>query len=203
MNAINLQRFCAIDDIRTHLMQPWHFDGWVYASNGHIAVRVPYTGDASIPDATSRHPKTIPGLFAKWCSDGADYAPMPALPEGKVCEACGGHGFFPAVKCLSCNGEGVIVYAAYEYDCKACDRDLIEEGWRTTEGEPEAMKVCLKCWGRKLEMHKVPLGGAEFELAYLLWLAELPGVTFRTNGTTGAAGFKFDGGEALLMPRHH
>lgn len=200
--TIDLQRFCAVDDIRAYLRAPWHFDGWVYATNGHICVRVRYTGQAGVLDATSKHPKAH-DLFAKWLSDGAAFQPMPELPEGHECRHCHGKGLFPAKPCEDCGGQGTFVHCGNEYDCKSCDRHLIEEGWIVVDEDEQAKdwKCCNHCWGRGLQMQRHDLGDATFELAYLLWLAGLPGLEYRTNGPASVAAFRFDGGEAILMPR--
>lgn len=203
--SFDLQRFCAIDDIRDYLLKPWRFDGWVYATNGHICVRVPDNGSPDTPERTSKHPKAHE-LFVNTFGDGPDFLPMPDLPAGEECPSCKGAGLFSAKKCEACDGEGVFYHAGLEYDRKSCDRELIEEGWVILDDEGAVregatLKVCNHCWGRKLKMQAHPLGDATYELAYLLWLAELPGIKYRTNGELRAAAVTFDGGQALLMPR--
>lgn len=48
---MNLQRFCASEtDFKEHLRAPWLHGDWVYATNGHVCVRVPA---ASRPDITA------------------------------------------------------------------------------------------------------------------------------------------------------
>lgn len=205
--SIDLKRFCAIDDPRPHILKPWRFYGWVYATNGHVCVRIPDNGMPDTPERTSKHPAAHE-LFARWFGDGPEFAPMIELPEPETCRHCDGIGAFAAKPCEACDGEGFFFHAGMQYDCKSCDSEDIEEGWVIVDDEGAArpgatMKVCRHCWGRKVTMHKVPLGDSEYELAYLLWLAELPGCMYRTNGMTSPAAFKFDGGQALLMPRHH
>lgn len=204
----DLQRFCAIDDIRAYLLKPWRLDGWVYATNGHICIRIPDNGAPDTPDyIPGKHPKAH-DLFTKYFADGDEFKPMPSLPAAQTCTHCKGIGAYPAKPCAACNGEGSFMWHGMEYDCKSCDSDDIEAGWVITDvdggplTEGTTLKVCNHCWGRKMKMCKHPLGDAEYELAYLHWLAELPGVTYRTNGATLAAAFNFDGGQALLMPRH-
>ena len=197
---LDLQRFCALnDDPRTYLQKPWRDGEWMYATNGHICVRVPFDGTADMP-TRDRHPDTD-ALFRKWAAAKTEgFEPLPSVAAGTVCDACHGRKLFKCDECESCKGEGAFPWHGLMYDCKWCEGSLVGEG-HVVSDDGDLELPCVKCWGRGLQMQEEPLGESRFELAYLKWCTELPGIAYRTHGKEGPALMKFDGGELLLMPR--
>lgn len=203
--TIDLSRFVAREDeTREYLRTPFRRGAWVYATNRHICVRVPADG----VEATDLDPKRIPDLetkFGEAFARAGAFAPLPELPPLLECETCSGRGWHAVRKCPSCT-EGEFVHYTMTYDCLLCVNEPISEpGWMTFgEGNPDDRKLsCNECHGRGAQMAGEQVGGVLFELAYLHWLAALPGVTVRTHGPADAMAVKFDGGEALLMPRNY
>lgn len=108
MSEIDLQPFCSTDPDRAYLMQPWTREGFTWATNGHILVRVParreVVGNPEAPNAAR--------IMA--CHVGAEFSPLPAVkwpdePERKKCEICSGSGRdpeFPTHLCFECEGDG-------------------------------------------------------------------------------------------------
>jgi hypothetical protein len=100
-------------------------DSWVYATEGHIAVRAPAT--AAIRAAVEAVPvegKPFPHRIG--VNLELPVAPDPAgLPEptgGAPCPDCGGAGFLPARECDDCDGEGIdeCECCGHEADCDSC-----------------------------------------------------------------------------------
>jgi len=49
MNADDLKKYCSKDETRPYLHEPFSRGEWTYATNGHIAVRVPKLADVPEP----------------------------------------------------------------------------------------------------------------------------------------------------------
>jgi len=99
-----LQRFCSVERSRAYLCQPWTRGGYTYATNGHIAVRVPALSD--VPDF-----KNAPDASRLWKTEptGA-FIPAPHITLPKFVER----------QCLVCNGAGVFKDIDGEDECEAC-----------------------------------------------------------------------------------
>ena len=116
--SIDLTRFCANErDVREYLQRPFEIDGFVYATNGHMAVRVPaadYPGQAQY--TPGKHPKQIVQLFADAAADADKAQPLPIIQEPADCSLCKGTGIMPEhladieaqgpEDCASCGGSG-------------------------------------------------------------------------------------------------
>jgi hypothetical protein len=86
MSTIDLQSFCAKDDVRSYLMQPFVIDGYTYATNGHVIVRV-----RGAPGQEPSNPAraAAPRLFAV---EYTDYELLPEIPAPQTCPECHGGG---------------------------------------------------------------------------------------------------------------
>lgn len=212
---INLQRYCANDsDEREQLRQPWRAGEWVYATNGHLAVRVPA---ADYPDAAenSKAPKNIGDLFAR-AFDGReeiDFRKMPKLSGLIKCNSCKGSGRLRSVKCPDCDDEGEFVHGDHTYECKNCVDDPTGPGRlecsRGDEGSKE--HACHACYGlgypTRENGHK-KIGDAAYSTVYLHMLGQLPQCRICPGDPAAAsweqkprpAAIVFDGGRAIVMP---
>lgn len=206
----NMMRFAATyDDPREYLRKPWRDGEWVYATNGHVCIRVRGDKvDKELP-VRDKHPDAA-AMFTKY--EGllpAALHTLPALPEAKKCQACEGRGWHWAKKCESCDGEGTFMRHGYEYNCQACEDEPVEPGWALSSERSGTRKDCAHCYGRGYERNQeLAFGVQKWDLVYLTWLAELPDLKVRLTGNPEkaseyAALFTFDGGEALLMPRRY
>jgi hypothetical protein len=196
VSAVDLQRFCWANDYRKYLRQPWAHKGWMYASNGHILVRVPSPEHAETVFAEKVAESAV-GMLAD--SGEREYAPLPAFTLGPVCECCKGVGTVKQSKCPDCDGEGEFDHGEYTYHCKECDG----EGWIDDPAGEE--RECDACYGFGTESKRIDFGGIGYQARYLRLIKDLPGLVFspgtRADETTiKAAHFTFDGGEGLLMP---
>lgn len=207
---IDLQRFCANElDEREYLRKPWKHGEWVYATNGHVCVRVP---TAAMPDVAECD-KAPPAqkLFQKHMEQRqCEFLLMPSIAPLKKCSACYGKGYVHARKCPSCT-EGTFDHYGYSYDCLYCEDSGAGPGWVDTEDERETRRPCNRCDGLGADMREngnAPLGESTYSLVYLNWLAKLPQcrVCPGSSAETPTANqipavFIFDGGHAILMPR--
>lgn len=79
---IDLSRFCDKSSSRHGLAKPFVVDGWKYATDDRIAVRVP----ANEKNGEGRFPMSLKGLFTS-CDFSACTEKLPKLEE-KLCENC-------------------------------------------------------------------------------------------------------------------
>lgn len=208
--SIDLQRFCASSgDVREHLHRPWRDGQWVYATNGHVCVRVydPNSAMTAI-DKPAKAPNPA-ALFTKWIdSRDGEFLVLPKVPHAQKCLECSGRGTHPAVKCPDCN-EGEFEHGMHTYECKTCspDNDGAKPGWLIAHTEvATTTRECYFCDGRGFLKGSTELGGRHFETGYINWLMKLPQLRFRAGDpdkTDDAAAFIFDGGQAILMPLRH
>jgi hypothetical protein len=114
MSTIDLQLFCANErDIRSFLWVPFSRGGYVYATNGHLAVRVPadgYTGYC-VDSEPGRHPKTIERPFDEAFAGTIDFQSLHTLPAMVDCNFCNGTGVIDDSDegpndCVFCGGSG-------------------------------------------------------------------------------------------------
>jgi hypothetical protein len=207
---IDLQRFCANEsDPRPHLRAPFKRGSWVYATNGHVCVRVPAATMPSVTECDKAPPAH--NLFKKHIEDRAcEFLVMPPLKAHRICSACYGKGFVFASKCPSCT-DGMFDHYGMTYDCLYCDDSKAGPGWVDTEDESATRRPCDSCDGLGADMREngnVRLGESTYSLVYLNWLAKLPQVRVCPGSPADApsadqipAVFIFDGGHAILMPR--
>lgn len=96
MSTIDLQSFCARDDVRSYLMTPFVIDGHTYATNGHIAVRV--LGGEPDPEQTlpERVREAVLKMFA---TEYTDFEPLPEVPSPRTCTECAGTGEVAGYEC--------------------------------------------------------------------------------------------------------
>lgn len=199
---IDLQRFCAKDnDEREYLRAPWVADGWVYATNGHLCVRVPAKDRPDITQQADKHPKPA-ALFDKWFAGDEPFLVFPPLPDTEKCRACDGDGWHCAAKCPQCD-DGAFDRMGHTYQCLNCEGSFVKSGWMHVEdGETETRLACEVCFGRGADAATHKIGECAFELVYLHWMASLPQARIRLNEPEkDPAAILFDGGQALVMPK--
>ena len=187
MSTIDIQSFCAKDDIRSYLMTPFVIDGYTYASNGHIIVRVP----GGEPDPGQTLPEPVRQAVLKmFATEYTDYEPLPEIPPPQLCSECAGTGEVEEYECEDCDGHGEFTHGNHEYCCKECDGSGKVPG-----GE------CPKygCWSGQMRQ-PIRVGPAFIDGRYLRLIAALPNARIRVVGPEAAAAFLFDGGEGRVMP---
>jgi len=156
MTREELCRFVADqDDPRYELHHPFSVGKWSYATNGHIAVRVPRLADVEV----NRAAPNVEKLFAQ--TEQLEFVPVP------VCESP------PDVKCMLCDGSGLIQDGDDREDCSDCGAT------------------------GKVECHDgLAVGNARFQKRYL---AMIQNWEIAPNGVT-AAWIRNGEASGLLMP---
>ncbi|HLA29286.1 MAG TPA: hypothetical protein VJZ49_15475 [Syntrophales bacterium] len=172
--------FCGKDETWPPLMKPWQRDGYIYASDGEVMIRVPAGG---VNDPVEDEPKAPSGAFVFDATPiPPTFYPIPDIEppaeqprEKEACERCSGEGF----------GE-----------CPTC-------GQVAPCGECEGTGKVTP----KRNVKRITIGGRDFAAAKLYRIKTLlPGAHIGPNeprrGATSlpAARITFDGGEGLIMP---
>lgn len=186
-----LQKFCA-DKPRIHA--PWSRDGYTYATNGHVVIRVPEVDGIS----QSQEAPSLKPVLKYFDIDPDIWYPLKKvkMPKPDVCGSCNGRG--RDVACPECEGIGIVswdgTYHTYKDTCKLC------------EGRG-AVEICPECYGEEKTPSQIPvkIGGVWF---YPPTLA--PCLEFLPNCAIGIIGgmedpqrLRFDGGDGLIMPCRH
>jgi hypothetical protein len=208
--VIDLSRFSATKhDPRQYLRKPWKRGEWVYATNGHLCVRVPADSMPDVAECSKAPPAQ--NLFQKHIEQReCDFLLMPPLKAVNPCKTCDGKGVVMARECSSCD-DGTFDRDGYTYDCQFCEGSAAGPGWVETHGEHGELRPCNTCDGLGADMRanrNVALGDSTYSLVYLSWLAALPQVRVCPGSPAEVstadqvpAVLIFDGGQALLMPR--
>jgi hypothetical protein len=188
---IKLERFRLPDNEANHfnMSQPWSVGAFTYATNGHLAVRMP-----RVPEIPERKNVIMIEERLIWDHESLlDYLPLPPYDlEGRQrCSLC---------TCPECDGEGEVIaetdYNEYEVTCKTCN------GGELVPGDEEGVP-CRRCNGTGKDFDFAVAWGAGFISAYLLeMIKDLPGVQLSPTGDGMTPWrFIFHGGVGLIMPR--
>lgn len=126
-----IKTFCGTDETRAILMQPFTRDGWTWATDGRIMVRVPVIPEVPETDA-------IPSISEVFASNPEvplhDPVPVPDAKEPQDCTMCGATGY---VYCPYCQ---------HFETCKNCDGtgktafDNRYNRWQRIDGQPFACR---------------------------------------------------------------
>jgi hypothetical protein len=181
------------ESVRYALDIPMVFDGRVYASDGRIAVRMPWDGPEPPEWKEMRNDRRVPRIGDVFIDDHEpEPTPIPAIPppETRPCEECKGTG---TAKCWECEGTGIdeCDSCGHEDECEVCDG----KGTFPCECKGEGF----------VEWESVPVGRLRFKGDYLAML-QRHGVTglYLPLDTTTDAGratkFVLGDVEGRLMP---
>lgn len=190
---IDLTKFI---DPNHHLLSeaPWNLNGWTYACQGNICIRVPTTEADTILDG--KYKKQAEALFngidAEHCipwpnNDSVSYR------YGK-CNACDGKGYEDWKKCQKCQGEG-------EINCPTCEHDMTCDKCNGHAGSGTV--ACPQCVGKKScrQVHHRVVDGKWISGKFDRLIVELPNVRYQPGTMEGnPVQFAFDGGEGVVMP---
>lgn len=117
---IDLQPFCSVDECRMGLMTPWAFNGWKYATNGRMAVRIP-TDEPNDSNEPYKRPDAS-ALFKDFNVDGLESFEIPTL-DGMIQK-----------ECRHCEGSGEQTCdMGHDHECPDCDGDGHYEEWPKQE----------------------------------------------------------------------
>lgn len=183
--TIDLTPFCDPDtSSRYALDQPWVVDGWRYATDGRIMVRIPATGepDSPKPPDEKKRPKDVASIVESLTGD--NWQPWPAIKPCRICDGKGKH----LEDCENCEGTGT---------CKSCNCGHKHQ-CGDCKGERQSLVRCDECF--KSGSLDDRFGEAELSHHYAHLIACLPSVSYLpTTNTEDGVRFRFDGGEGVVM----
>jgi len=186
---MNLLDFCNKDDPRPYVNKPIRSNGFLYATNGHLFVRV--NDDESV-ECADWHVDGICRALDEHirCSNLENMVDFSLLniPEPKKCN-CGDLDF-QDVDCDDCEGVGNFNHGEHEYECKECDG--------TGKVSVKAMP-CQTCNNTHTLPDFVKIGENSFNAKYIRLIATLPSVKISTIPVANQHGFVFDGGQGGVV----
>jgi len=159
---VDLKKYCAQNDTRKWLTEPFNIKDRTAATNGLIIVSVPKTGGYSDMER-----KTLLPSIEKLITLRPTYTSCPDidLPRSTACTTCEGARKAEVSICHECEGEGKITfetdYNEYVVECASCcgDGEIINVG-----GDHD----CPACSGTGKEYPhdaRVNLDGVDFPIA--------------------------------------
>ena len=181
---INLTLFFNANDVRKMLRAPGIQDGFVYATDGKIGVR--------ISEETEHHPKAKPvnnypdldKVMKDHCVCGDDaFSPLPKIDpvDYPSCSVDGN------AECDVCHGDG-------EHECSACE-DVHDCGACAGLGKMPS-PFCRECHCNKKK--DAVIDGVRIQWKYYLAIASLPSPTIAIESNKKSATFRFDGGMGIV-----
>lgn len=199
---INIHDFCAKkDEPRWYLNSPIPYHGFLYATNGHIAVRVPQA--SSLPDTEHKIGAQLARIFETTTWE-AGMEPLPVYPPVLLseCDRCHGSGkVSPRDECKECRGEGLVEWDSgqntYEASCKGCD------GGGEVDVAGLADRTCDQCDGECFILDAaVTFGATAINYRYLSMMERLPNLLVGLSGKKypDPIPFSFDDGQGIVMP---
>lgn len=190
-----LDLFTEKDGIRISLAMPQRANGYLYASNGRMAVRIDDdpTVDCAQNDGNKRFIDLPPGVERLLSSvkEYDNFQPF-VVPEAEKekCRECDGHGHF--CRCEECNGDGEFWHGSHLYECKHCDGGGEIPSTSGTD--------CETCGATGQIEKNVRVMGLMFVPDQIMAIASLPGVEMAVSDQSHAANFRFNGGVGVIMP---
>jgi len=186
---LNLSDFC--NECWPRTAKPWFEDGYVYASDGRIIVKVPA---ADYPAATTTSKVSAAEVVARfWPDKPYTLEPMPAIAANTMqkCPDCEGHGT-TYVQCTDCDGTGTCMCdnCGNEHECKTCNG----KGFVYSSTEQ-----CTHCTGTGKRLLPVDQLVCDTLIAckHVQQITTLPNVQV-TKGKHNSLFFEFDGGCGLV-----
>lgn len=179
--TIDLSKFCDPESSRYSIQKPWVKNGYTYATDGRVLVRVDTADEPDTvaePGSGLRFPKAddiLPPLAAS----ESDWLPWPKV---EPCETCMASNKIP---CIECDGHGEcnLCRCKTPHECGNCD------GTGSIDCE-----TCTDIGGFS---HR--FGKAEIALKYAFAISALPDVKYLPQEKPdGVVRFRFDGGEGAV-----
>lgn len=190
-----LAMFASKTDPREWTLKPFQIGSFVYATNGHWAVRLPADSLEADDSITSNIKNKIEAMFDSAQVDG--FVPLPKVEDPGACDYCNGYGVGVSHECDSCDGKGAFMRNGYKYECQSCDG-----GGSIFSADKTGTAVCPHCSGLGVPDYcgVTKIGNAAYANRYLWLLRNLPGVEIAPDGPDKPARIRFDGCEGALMP---
>lgn len=188
----DITAFCAEEDGRYIISKPWVDDGWRYATDGRLVVRVPTPDedDTPTPPQAERQLVNASAWFADLypvepahCTE-----PFPKHDGRTFTQACDNEAH--EKKCPACIGSGTCHCPSCDnaHDCPKCDG----RGYRKVE-----QTRCPECnsFGYRDDPAPQVIAGKRIRGASVILIAGLPGARYYSDGHAGRPlHFVADGG---------
>lgn len=194
---MDITKFCATTDPRAYMHKPMRHDGHLYATTGHIAVRI--EDDPAI-EAEPMPANLQNGVLQKMATDTTErtWRPVPQVngATAKPCPHCNGTG--RTVKCPSCDGDGEFEHYDHTYGCKGCDAS----GWVASSSKDAGAK-CHDCCGSGVSWQEtVEFDGVHIAARYIHLIGtEIPGAEIGiSKDPEGIQLFRAPGIVGCVMP---
>jgi len=189
------------EEKRHHVLNPWHENGFSYATNGAIVIRVPGEyGDNDVGEFPKMADFNWP--FFDTLENGITI-PKYAFGEYQTCNLCSGQKH---IQCPECDGDGMVYfendYHEYNMQCASCSGRGVTELIETQK--------CWFCYGTNIKDEPYFLiDGQMFNPRYIKLLVDnLPDLIFypkiscwNEDEEKASAGFSFDGGLGFIMSK--
>lgn len=187
--SIDIYQFCDNgDQLRSWMCKPFIIDDYIYATNGHLVVRIKSIILEMIPNfiqsaeyksfVTNKVPDifvdTLKRIFSKQYVATLPIAiDLEIMPEENPCNTC--------------NSRGTITTDLHE--CPYCECEKYE-------------RDCHDCWGEG-KINNIPISviyGIKFNYHYIQKLKTLPNIKIIKPDNDQATYFSFDCGDGYIMP---
>lgn len=194
---MDITKFCASGDIRHYLNKPMRYDGYIYATNGHIAVRIADDPSIEADPISEQLSKKLPAMLDEDAADRTWHkVPEVDTRAAKRCRTCDGAG--RVVDCASCDGVGEFEHYGHEYHCKECD------GMGQIPVQDDSAGVqCFDCNGSGIHLDSsVEFNGVHIAARYIHLIgSEIPCAEIGiSNNPNGIQIFRAPGIVGVVMP---
>lgn len=200
-----LEALCPSDDPRTWMHRPFTAAGMRAATNGHMLIALHQTTPGEdTPGIAKNLPELLTKALAAIFDPARDWTRLDSitLPERRECRHCEGEGHIYETKCPDCDGEGDFQHGSHWYECKECDGNGTTKSAAPQSPDHTPTK-CWTCAGTGEAPQPAAAVGAHYGSHYLRLLASLPNCEITAPEHPLATTFcRFDGGVAIVMPRH-
>ena len=225
MNITDLTSFCKSWG---DLSEPFHFNNFVYATNGSLAVRIPVENvEGPLPDNGNRQVASYAEKLDSYFNAGVDgleghvLGNFDFVQENEICTHCEGNGELYA--CDECGGSGEVFtrtdYHEYEIECLSCygkgyfSKSQWEDEFRHSDITCADTEECEECGGTGVldGNPDIYIDGSKFQGKLLKKFFRFNGATIYTTPRTDISSIpgytsskpafiKWDKGEGVLMP---
>lgn len=198
---VDLSKFTS-GRINQQYAKPWSFGDYSYATDGHVAVRVPKIDSIPVVEKFQERTKQIDGWIN--AEPGKWFDVVFKQIELQQCIECSGHGYLRL--CEECKGEGFVYfktdYNDYSVTCRSCSGYSVQPASKTNP----ASVPCEECDGSGKvypdlnETTATEYGGRKYNDILLSKLSVFKNVKIKPMGKKDPAVLQFDEGMGLLMP---
>ena len=189
-----LTNFCATEYcIDKRLQKPLRANGFLYATNQHVLVKIPDDFLILAYDCPADLLASLESFFSNQHTSPRSFT-VPKLPKAAPCPICLGMQRIDYTPCATCGGTG---QQKNGEECPTC------EGQGRTDSNPNKKggHTCYHCggFGEDPEPYSF-VDGIPFANRYLRAIRNLPNIRLCPTSARSPMVCSFDGGTLLMMP---